>query len=102
MAAARKHLAPSEWSKIDQHVWAELFIMGDPFEDRGAASHWALATRKSSKVHYERWLTWLRQTNQLDPSLHSADRLTRDRVSAFGRHLMDKWLPVQSPVRSSD
>ncbi len=93
MAARRKHLAQSDWPEIDRQVWAALFTEGDLFDDRGPACHWAAATRKSNAAHYGRWLTWLSATGQLDPDLHPADRLTEDRVAAYGRHLMERVAP---------
>ncbi len=93
MAAPRKHLAHADWPEIDRISWAALFAEGDLLDGRGAACHWAAATRKTNAAHYGRWLTWLKETGQLDPCAHPADRLGEDRVAAYGRHLMTRVAP---------
>jgi hypothetical protein len=93
MATPRKYLAQADWPQIDRIAWAALFTEGDLLDDRGAACHWAAATRKSNAAHYGRWLSWLNETGHLGPCAHPADRLSKDRVAAYGQHLMAQVAP---------
>ncbi len=93
MAAPRKHLAYANWPERDRRAWEALFVEGDLFDDRGAACHWRPTTRRSNATHYARWLTWLEDKGALDPSVSPADRVSEERITAFGRDLMSRKTP---------
>ena len=65
--AAPLHLPLAAWPAADRAAWDELFRPGDILDGRGAACHWAAATRRTNLKHYARWLGWLAGTGGLDP-----------------------------------
>ena len=89
----RIHLPFREWPDIDQSAWANLFRDGDILDGRGAASHWAPATRKTNQKHYSRWLGWLEQSCALDIDTQPAARATPERIEAYARSLIEPVAP---------
>jgi len=83
----RRALPVSEWPQADQDAWVVAQAAGDIFDDGGGAAHWASRTRLTNIQHYGRWLGYLLWTGTLDEHARPADRVTRERVRAYNRHL---------------
>jgi integrase len=60
---------------------------GDILDEGGGAAHWAAATKRTNAQHYGRWLGYLAWKGILDRQAHPADRVTREAVRAYNRHL---------------
>ena len=89
----RRSLPFASWPDADQKAWARAVVDGDIFDGRGPASHWAQRTRQTNIQHYGRWLgylAWSGQPNSLPP----ANRVTREAVRDYNRHL----LPIVAPL----
>ncbi|WP_068115810.1 site-specific integrase [Tropicimonas marinistellae] len=90
MTRARNSLPYADWPDTDRAAWEDLFVEGDLLDGQGPAVHWSVATRKTNRMHYGRWLGWLERTNQLDPSATPAERISPERAKAFARDLMSE------------
>lgn len=77
-----------DWPAIDRRLWQAALMPADPFEPAGGtrAGHSRQSNFKTEKG-YGRWLTWLSTAAQLVTDEAPADRITRDRVTAFVEHL---------------
>lgn len=83
----RRALAVCEWPQADQGAWAAAQAAVDIFDEGGGAAHWAARTRLTNIQHYGRWLGYLAWTGALQKQAHLADRVTRESVRAYNRHL---------------
>jgi site-specific recombinase XerC len=83
----RRALPRPEWPRADQDAWAAAQTAGDIFDEGGGAAHWALRTRQTNVQHYGRWLGYLLWIDQLDQGVSLANRVTRETVRAYNRHL---------------
>jgi site-specific recombinase XerC len=83
----RRALPLSEWPRADQDAWAVAQADGDIFEEGGGAAQWASRTRLTNIQHYGRWLGYLLWTGQLDQRTSPADRVTREGIRSYNRHL---------------
>jgi integrase len=83
----RRTLPLTEWPQKDQDAWTAAQIAGDIFDEGGGAAHWAPRSRQTNVQHYGRWLGYLRWTGNLDEGASPADRVTREAVRAYNRHL---------------
>lgn len=83
----RRCLPVSEWPLGDRQAWMAAQMTGDVFDEEGRAAHWAARTCQTNIQHYGRWLGYLRWTGTLDAAAAPADRVTRDLVRAYNRHL---------------
>jgi site-specific recombinase XerC len=83
----RRALPASEWPRVDQDAWVAAQATGDIFDEGGGAAHWASRTRLTNEQHYGRWLGYLLWTGQLDQGASPADRVTRETVRGYNRHL---------------
>lgn len=90
MARPRIGLPFADWPALDRAAWAALFRKGNPLDGRGAAVHWADATRKSNAKHYARWLGWLAANELLDPDVAPWERADRARVETYARDLIER------------
>lgn len=93
MTNPRIELPFAGWPADDRTAWDELFRHGDLLDGRGAAVHWAPATRRTNAKHYARWLGWLAANDLLDADLQSWARVTQERVEAYARSLIDRLAP---------
>jgi site-specific recombinase XerC len=87
VAPMRRALPVSEWPLIDRQAWMTAQMTGDVFDDEGRAAHWATRTRQTNEQHYGRWLGYLRWTGTFNAAAAPADRVTRETVRAYNRHL---------------
>jgi integrase len=83
----RRTLPLAEWPQADHAAWAKAQANGDIFNEGGTAAHWAPATRRTNLQHYGRWLGYLTWTGECDEAAAPADRVTREAVGRYNRHL---------------
>lgn len=83
----RRGMPVSEWPQVDREAWAKTQVGGDIFDEGGGAAHWAEATKRTNAHHYGRWLGYLAWKGILDRQAHPTDRVTREAVRAYNRHL---------------
>jgi hypothetical protein len=83
----RRALPISEWPLTDRQAWTTAQMKGDVFDDGGGAAHWASRTRLTNIQHYGRRLGCLCWTGILHGAAVPADRVTRETVRAYNRHL---------------
>ncbi len=83
----RRALPVAEWPLGDRQAWMVAQTTGEVFEGEERAAHWATRTRLTNEQHYGRWLGYLRWTGILDEAAAPADRVTREMVRAYNRHL---------------
>ena len=79
----RRTLPLAEWPPIDQEAWDAAQAAGDIFDEGGRAAR----TCQTNVQHYGRWLGYLLWRGALDPAADPADRVTREAVRAYNRHL---------------
>lgn len=89
----RIELPLAAWPASDRVAWDELFRTGDLLDGRGAAVHWAEATRRTNRKHYARWLGWLAANDLLDADVPPWRRVIPARVEAYARGLIDRRAP---------
>lgn len=89
----RRYLPFNEWPVSDQRAWETAIADGDIFDGRGPAAHWATATKETNLHHYSRWLGFLRYRRRLDATSSPDERVTRENVRAFTRHLQSEVAP---------
>jgi integrase/recombinase XerD len=71
------------WPSADRAAWERAIRPGDPFEEGGIATPWSLATRRKIIGGYGRFLSWLKERNELDETAGPAERITRERLKAY-------------------
>ena len=87
------HLPIANWPDGDRAAWEALFREGDILDGRGADCCWTAATRATNLKHYARWLGWLAGTSTLEPDIAPWERVTRDRVEAYARSILERCAP---------
>jgi integrase len=87
------HLPISEWPDGDRAAWEALYREGDILDGRGAACHWSPGTRRTNLQHYSRWMGWLCGAGALEPDTAPWERVTRDRVEAYARSILERCAP---------
>lgn len=87
-APERSCMKLADWPGQDRAQWRDALLPADPFDDDGGSrsGHRPHSNRKV-EVGYGRWLTFLENQCALDPTVHPADRITRERVTAYVREL---------------
>jgi site-specific recombinase XerD len=75
--------AVADWPAADRASWDAGLRPGDLLDEAGPAAGWSAATRSKTAKGYGAWLSWLDERCLLDPSLHAADRVTRERVQLY-------------------
>jgi integrase/recombinase XerD len=78
-----KCLPISLWPSADQAAWAKAIRPRNPFDEWGIAAHWSPATRRKIIAGYGRFLFWLKERNELDETVGPAERITRERLTAY-------------------
>jgi integrase/recombinase XerD len=71
------------WPRSDQAAWANGKKPSGPFDPRNAGSSWSPATWRKIAAGYGFFLTWLDGRGELDPEAQAAQRLTRERLTAY-------------------
>ena len=79
----RKALPINLWPMADQSAWKAALATGDRFDGRGAASHWADATKNSIRAAYGRWLLFLEQNSPLLLSQTLVERTTPESIGDY-------------------
>jgi integrase/recombinase XerD len=82
--ATRSKCLPIElWPSADRAAWGSALQQSDPFEDGGIAASWSPATRRKTIAGYGRFLSWLKEHNELDEAAGPAARITPERLRAY-------------------
>jgi integrase len=81
--ARRSCLSVEDWPAPDRAAWAAAAQPGDILEEGGPAGHWSPASRRKTASGYGRYLAWLEAKGSLDPCCPLADRVTKERVTAY-------------------
>lgn len=85
----RISLRLEDWPEPDRKAWSAAFIEADIFDEVGQGAHLAKATRVGLTNAYGRWLGFLTRSDSLALALAPGDRVTRERIVAFCRHLAE-------------
>jgi hypothetical protein len=83
----RRTLPVTGWPPVDQKAWAATQTAGDNLDEGGRAAQWAAETKRTNAQHYGRWLGYLAWRGILTKQAHPADRVTRNAVRVYNRHL---------------
>jgi site-specific recombinase XerD len=75
------------WPAKDRDAYEAAIQPGDPLEPGGLAAEWSSFSRRKNVNGYGRWLTWLDIHGLLDASMGPADRITRERITAYVKDL---------------
>ena len=84
---ARLCLPISEWPPTDREAWDAAHRRGGLLDDDGLAANWAPYTSSRIAEGYGRFLSFLIETGDYDPSETPATRITRPRVESYVAHL---------------
>ena len=87
---ARVCLPVSDWPLTDREAWNAAHRRGGLLEDDGLAANWAPATSSIIAEGYGRFLYFLIETEDYDPSETPAMRITRLRVENYVAHLRER------------
>jgi len=85
---ARRSMPFDEWPELDRHGWERATTRGDVFDDSGRGASWADRTKTTNIQHYSRWLGYLAFIEELMAEVSPSDRVTRDAVSRYNKHLI--------------
>ena len=85
---ARRCVPLDEWPAADRQAWPVAIADGSLLADAGPAARWRQGTRDRVVQSYGRFLGYLEYYGILDRNEAPADRVFRDRVIAYGEHLM--------------
>jgi site-specific recombinase XerD len=80
----------AEWPAPDRDAWDAAHHRGGLLDDDGLAAKWALHTSKLIADGYGRYLSFLAETGDLDPTTSPEKRVTRARVEAYVVHLQER------------
>lgn len=87
MSGILRPLPLDDWPALDRQLWDRAHRPARRFDDPGWASNWRPATIQMVLTGYGCWLSWLSDTQQLDPAASPSARITADRAQAFAEHL---------------
>ncbi len=82
--AAPLVIAPADWPALDRAAWLRATApVHSPFrKDQGTTSRNRYSLR-AWRCGYGRWLAYLRDSGQLDPAVHPAERLSEERLDGY-------------------
>lgn len=83
----RRGLRFQEWPVTDRAAWDKAIAVGNVFDGRGPAAHWAPRTKSTNTVNYGRWLGFLSISGLLDPDCSPDLRVTSETVTKYVDHL---------------
>jgi integrase/recombinase XerD len=86
----RRCLPVAQWPEADRAAWAAAHRRGGLLDDDGLAASWSPATDTIIAGGYGRFLSYLAETEDLDPTASPRDRITRLRVEAYVDHLRER------------
>ncbi len=83
-----------EWPLRDQVAWQAALQPAEYLAVGGVAAAWSDGGRRMVTDAYGRWLGWLQHTRQLNPEQPPEERVTPDRVRAYG----DALAKINAPM----
>lgn len=87
---ARICVRVSDWPIADREAWDGAHRRGGLLDDDGLAADWASATTSIIAGGYGRYLAFLIEVGDLNPSETPATRITRLRVESYVAHLRER------------
>lgn len=93
---ARNPLVPSlqlplaQWPEEDRCLWMRAHQPAGLFDDLGPASTWTAVTWTKTTKGYGRFLAWLGQHHPAAFALSVAERINKELVAAYVRHLQER------------
>jgi integrase/recombinase XerD len=85
---ARRCKQVSEWPEGDRMRRAQALVGGDVIEAGGSLADYSIRSIRCFDAGYGRWLQWLDQRGELNPTASPATRATRQRVAAYTADLL--------------
>ena len=76
-----------QWPQLDRQYWKAALQPGDLLDEGGCRAERSHYSNREMQKGYGRWLAWLEANGPLDVQVAPGDRITRDRVKAYARHL---------------
>ena len=76
-----------QWPELDHEYWKAALQPGDLLDEGGCRAEHSPYSNRAMQKGYGRWLAWLDAQGSLDVHIAPGDRITRDRVKAYARHL---------------
>ena len=76
-----------QWPQVDQQCWKAALQPGDLLDDGGCRAGRSPYSNRQMQKGYGRWLAWLEANGSPDAQVAPGDRITRDRVKAYAKHL---------------
>lgn len=98
----RRCMPLTEWPSADRAAWEAAIKPAALFDEPGLAAHWRPKSRLSVMDAYGRYLTFLDRQGWLDRELGPNDRLSPDRLKAYGEELMPQVAPATLAGRIRD
>jgi integrase len=77
----------NQWPQPDRQRWQAALQTGDLLEQGGCRAEHSRYSNRGMEKGYGRWLAWLDSRGLLDDRVAPADRITPDRVKAYGEDL---------------
>jgi integrase/recombinase XerD len=77
----------AHWPQLDQQCWQAALQPGDLLDEGGCRAGRSRYSNREMEKGYGRWLAWLDADGSLDLQVTPGDRITRDRVKAYAKHL---------------
>jgi hypothetical protein len=87
---ARICLPVSDWPVADREAWDHAHRRGGLLDEDGLAVDWAPITSSNVAGGYGRFLAFLIETGEYDPSETMTMRITRPRVENYVAHLRER------------
>jgi integrase/recombinase XerD len=76
-----------QWPHLDRQLWQVASQPGDLLDEGGCRARHSPYSNRAIEKGYGRWLTWLEADGSLDAQVAPGNRITRDRVRAYAKHL---------------
>src|SRR5215469_9744160 len=76
-----------QWPQLDRQCWEAALRPGDLLDEGGCRAERSHYSNRAMQKGYGRWLAWLDVNGSLDFYVAAGDRITRDRVKAYAKHL---------------
>ena len=76
-----------QWPQVDHQYWKAALHPGDLLDEGGCRAERSPYSNREMQKGYGRWLAWLEANGPLDVHVAPGDRITRDRVKAYAKHL---------------
>lgn len=77
----RKSLLLKDWPVNDCIAWNNAFLKGSLLDNKGVAAHWSKRSRETIQWMYGHWLSYLKNTEQLDD--HFIKRVTKESINSY-------------------